>query len=179
METDKRLSLIEVLSVLENNVINSKPTIFVTSDDKLETFFKYKGNLIDLFELKVNLAMQKLDQKEVENKITGSLVNGIQKGYWNVFHLGKNADLSVKNIFKQFSFYQDDFFYNDKILDKNFLKSSGILKDEEDVDFFGNKGYYTVHKDSKVIYLIEIGENTLEDFKKKNQDIKFEYVIVN
>lgn len=175
---NKKIALSEVLSILENKLTSNNPILFVNPSATLETFFTYKGTLVEISKHDIKLKLGKTS--DVSDEIRGKLASGIQRGEWVVFTVGSSSSFNFAEFFKQLSFNKGDasFFDNSKILSKDYLKSSGILKEEEDKDFFGNHGYYKVHDDAKVLYLATCEEKDISNIKANNSGINFEIIVV-
>jgi hypothetical protein len=173
------ISLPEVLSRLEGED-NAVPNFFINPSEALETFFTYKGTVIELHKLSISIQLGKSSKEKVGEDIRSILVNGLQKGYWIVFLVGSSSSFNLSEFFGQFDFNKSDkkFFNSDNLHDKNYLVSSGILKKEDDKDVFGNQGGYTVGKDSRVVYLTSCEEADIQKLKDANKGVEFNYVMV-
>ena len=174
-----KINLPSVLKTLEGEN-TATPNLFVNPSGALESFFTYKGTIIELHKHKMRIQLGKSSVKEVGDEIRGILVAGIQKGYWIVFVTGSGASFDIAEFFKQFDFNKGDknFFDVTKLFDKTYLQSSGILLKDEDKDHFGNPGGYTVHSDSRVVYLSGCEETDITELKSSNKNIQFNYIFV-
>lgn len=177
MET--KITLNTVLPILEGEDKNNAAYFFLDPNQNLETFFNYKGTLIELGKMNLKIAMGKATPDEIGEEIRATLVGGLQKGYWLVFDIGGSFNMNIKEFFKNFKWFNNGLFEMDKIKDKKFLKESGILKENEDKDFADNKGWYQVNKDSRIFFLGTFDLENVEKFKTNNADVKFNYLQVD
>jgi hypothetical protein len=177
MEGTKTLQLTDILPLLEGQ--NTEvPYFFVNPGGSLQTFFTYKGTLIEINKLNLRGKIQTLKKEEISEEIRVNLVNGLQKGYWLVFDVDSNSTFNLKEFFSQFLFYDDNFFNFPKLFDKKYLVEREILKPDEDKDFFGNKGSYKVDERSRIFFLSTFAKEELTEFKDLNSGIKFNYTII-
>jgi hypothetical protein len=175
----QKIALVNTLAILERE-ISKKPNFFVNEAGTLESFFTYKGTIIEIHKMAMKIQLGKTTHEEVAEEIRSILVSGIQKGYWIVFLMGNTSSFNVSEFFSKLSFNKGDlnFFDNSKLMSKEYLFKSGILKDEDDVDFLGNKGGYKVNESSRVVYLANSGEADIAKLKEANSKIDFEFYCV-
>jgi hypothetical protein len=175
---EKEIDLQGILSVLET-YDNNKSLLFVNPDGNLETFFTYKGTLVEINKMHLRKLANMSTDKENEEKIRENLVYGIQMGYWLVFNMGSDSKFNLDNFFKSFSFYNKNTWYNfQNYKDKGFMIKSGLLKNTDDKDVFGNSGGYTPHDTFKICYLCSCPINELETLKKNIDPSLFDIYIV-
>ena len=175
---DKTIDLTATLKVLEN-FNSTKSLLFINPEGSLQTFFTYKGTLIEINKMNLKKSIGRATDKENEETIRANLWNGIQKGYWLVFDMDKNCELNLNKFFSAYSFYNKDTFFNhNNFQSKKFLLDSGILKTEEDKDFFGNDGMYRVHDTFKICYLCCCKQEEIETLKKNIDPSLIEIYIV-
>ena len=98
-------------------------------------------------------------------------------GNWLVFNLGRDSKFNLVDFLKQFSFYDKDMFQPDKIKDKKYCLNHKILREENDVDVFGNKGFFEINESFKFCFLALIKENEIDDFLKTNSELNFDVII--
>lgn len=178
MDIIKKINLNSVLTILSDN-ISPYPTLFINPSGALETFFTYKGTLIELQKYSISIQLGKETAEKVGEDIRSMLVAGLKNGYWLVFFVGSSPSFNYAEFFKQFEWGKNkDLFNIEKLTDKNFLKSSGILKEEDDVDFNGIKGYYKVNEKSRIVFLCSCEESEVEKVKSNNGSVDFDLVIV-
>lgn len=175
----QKIDLGEVLNIIQGPD-SSSPNIFVNPTEALETFFTYKGTLIELHKYSISIQLGKTTKEKVADDIRTILINGLQKGYWVVFFVGSSSSFDFSEFFSQFEFNKGDknFFNNEKLHDKNYLLSSGILRKEDDQDVFGNQGGYSVAPDSRVVYLSTCDEAGISKMREINKNIDLNYVLV-
>jgi hypothetical protein len=175
----QKISLPEVLDILQGQD-SSSPNIFVNPSGALETFFTYKGTLVELHKYSIAIQLGKSTKEKVGEEIRSILINGLQKGYWIVFFVGSSSSFDFSEFFSQFDFNKGDknIFNSEKLHDKSYLLSSGILRKEDDQDVFGNQGGYSIAPDSRVVYLTTCDEADLSKLREVNKNIQFNYVLV-
>merc|ERR1711976_4478 len=174
MENVKTIALPDVLKILEGEN-ESSPVLFVNPSETLETFFNYKGKLIELNKFDMSMKLSKEKPEEVSESIRQSLCHGMKYGEWMVFAMGKMSSFDVSNFLKPFAWNNGDkdFFNNTKLFEKSYIKKMGILTDKEDVDFFDNKGCYAIKDSSKLFYFLTCPQEEIELFRKANPNINF------
>jgi hypothetical protein len=172
----KTVSLPQVLQILEGEA-GLNQTYFVDPSGSLETFFTYKGSLLECH--KYALKAQLNGVESVSEEIREKLVNGLKNGEWIVLSSGQDSSFDFSKFFSQFKWFNSKFFQNTEILTKKYLLSSGILKKEEDVDFFGNKEYYRVSEKAKILYYTSCLEGDIKKIKAANTSVSLEYIFLN
>jgi hypothetical protein len=179
MEDFKSLALTETLELLEGEN-KTNPAFFVNPSGALETFFNYKGTLIDLHKYQIKLQLGKVTKQEVDKELRATITCGINRGMWVVFFVGKSCDFNFADFFKQFDFNKGDknFFNNTKLFDKSYLKSSGILTDDLDVDMMGNKFSWKANSSAKIIYLCQTNASDIKTIKENHPGINFDFYFV-
>ena len=98
-------------------------------------------------------------------------------GNWLVFNFGRDFKFDLVSFLKQFSFYDKDMYLPDKIKDKKYCLSHQILREENDVDIFGNKGFFEIKETFKFCFLSLCKENEIDDLLKINKDFNFDVII--
>ena len=173
----KSIKLTEVLQILDGTEENNKPILFINPTSTLETFFTYKANMSDIFKLKINLELHPEKKQDISNEIQNSLEAGMKAGYWVVFNLGKDPNFNLVEFLKNFNFYDKNMFKPNNIKDKKYCLEHKILREENDVDYFGNKGYFDIKNTFKFVFLSTCKENEIETLLKTNNEIEFDVVI--
>ena len=177
MDKVTTISLPEALPYL-NKDQTDKLTLFINPKGDLETFFNYKGKLIELQKEKMRIDFGKNTVEEVGEGLRSNLILSLQYGYNIVLHLGASENFDIDEFFSKFSWYKSDFFKNANFLKTDYLKKNKLIKKDEDKDFFGNNGGYEV-KDTARIFLLTHAElvevNTL---LAKNAKLDFECLYV-
>ena len=98
-------------------------------------------------------------------------------GNWLVFNFGRDFKFDLVSFLKQFSFYDKDMFQSDKIKDKKYCLSNKLLREEIEVDIFGNKGFYEIKKTFQFCFLTLCKENEIADLLKTNSELNFEIIV--
>ena len=173
----KSVKLTEILQFLDGKEENNKPFLFVNPTGTLETFFTYKALLIDIFKMKMNLQLKPEKKPEIQNELQTAFEGGMKIGNWLVFNLGRDSTFDLVGFLKQFPFYDKDMFQPDKIKDKKYCLNHKILREENDVDVFGNKGFFEIKESFKFCFLCLIKENEIDDFFKTNSELNFDVII--
>jgi hypothetical protein len=179
MEGYKSIALTETLELLEGEN-NPNPLFFVNPSGNLETFFNYKGTLIDIHKYQIKLQLGKITKEEVDKELRATITTGINRGMWIVFFVGSSSEFNYAEFFKQFDFNKGDknFFNNTKLFDKAYLKSCGILTDDLDVDMMGNKFSWKANSSAKIIYLCQCEASDIKKIKENHTGINFDFYFV-
>lgn len=172
------IKLNDVLKYLDYPEEVDKPFLFVNPSEQLETFFRYKANLKEIFKLQLKLQMHPEEEKEIENEVNSAIEIGMKTGNWLVFHLGSSPDFSIVEFLKKFKFYDKDMCKPSKIKDKNYALEKGILRKENDVDVFGNKGCLQIMDKFKFCFLTTCDETKVDQLLKANSEWEFNVIIV-
>jgi len=175
----QKIELVKTLPILEGEM-SKKPIFFVNEQGTLESFFTYKGTIIEIHKMAMKIQLGKATHQEISEEIRNILVSGIQNGSWIVFLIGNTSSFDVAEFFSKLSFNKGDlnFFDNSKLMNKDYISKSGILKDKDDVDFLGNKGGFKVNESSRVVYLANSAEADIAKLKQANSKIDFEFYCV-
>ncbi len=178
MEGVQNVNLPGVLSVLEGEKTQS-PVFFINPTGTLETFFTYKGCLVEVNKMQYRLQLGKATKEQISEEIRVLLTSGLQRGDYVVFYSGQLSNFNFAEFFSQFDFNKGDqsFFDNGKLFDKAYLISSGILTPDLDKDYFGAKGSYAVNASSRVVYLCKCEESEISTVKANSSGINFNYYL--
>lgn len=176
----EKIALTQTLAILEGEM-TKKPSFFVNEAGTLESFFTYKGTIVEIHKMAMKIQLGKTTHDEVAEEIRSILVSGIQKGYWIVFLMGNTSSFSVAEFFSKLTFNKGDlnFFDNTKLASKDYLCKSEILKKDDDKDFFGNPGGYRVNDSFRVVYLANSAEADIVKLKEANSKIDFQFYCVS
>lgn len=178
MDKASRIGLTEALPYLENSQ-GDNIILFANPSGQLETFFNYKGRLIEIYKEKMKIDIGKNSIEEVGEEIRALLISGIQYGYSIVLDTGSSENFDIDAFFSKFKWYKSDLFANKNFLNTAYLKKNNMIKPEEDKDHFGNTGGYKCNEAAKIFILTLTEENNLPAFIKANSKITFETLIVN
>ena len=170
---NKRVKLTEILSLLEGER-PEKPYLVIDYSKQLEVFMKYKGLLVELNKVVLRSKLKGSIDEEAEN-LRAQLVLGLQKGYWISLAL-EDSSQGHENILSEMPWYNKAIVLTNEIYEKDNLLSSKILKKDEDQDLMGTPGFYTVHRDSKLLFLYPCESEETE--KNLSEQYGLEYTIV-
>jgi len=177
MDSIKTIKLAEALPYLDRPQ-ETNVTLFINNKGDLETFFNYKGQLIELNKLKMKIDLGKSTVQEVGEEIRSTIIMGLQKGYCIVLNLGGSENFDLHGFLSKFSWYKNDFFENCNFRNTQYLKKNNLVTKDEDVDHFGNSGGYKVDGSAKIFVLSLMESKDLEKFLSVNQKINFDCVNV-
>ena len=173
----KSVQLTEVLQFLEGEENNTKPFLFVNPTTTLETFFTYKANMKELHKMKLLLEMHPGKKNEIESELRGCLESGMKIGSWVVFNLGSSPTFNLTSFLKQFPFYHKDMFQPVSIHNKDFCLQHNILREESNVDFYGNHGYFEIKETFKFCFLSTCKESEIDKLISSNPELEFDVII--
>ena len=98
------IKLTEVLQYLENPEPVDKPFLFVNPSEDLYTFFKYKGNKVDILKDKIKLDLYPEQKEKVIENFLNNLEAGMALGGWVVLNTETSASFDIldhiKNLFR-------------------------------------------------------------------------------
>lgn len=177
MDKVTTITLTDALPFL-NKDQTDKLTLFINPSGQLETFFTYKGKLIELHKEKLKIELGKSTAEEVGEQLRSLLILSLHFGYIIVLHLGASENFSIDEFFSKFSWYKSDFFQNANFLNTAYLRKNNLIKDDEDVDFFGNKGGYQVKDTARIIVLTHTELTEVNTLLEKNKKLDFDCVYV-
>ena len=86
--------------------------------------------------------------------------------------------LDILEYLKRIDFSDKEMFKPSKIHDKKYCLSQGLLRKENDVDFFGNRGYFEIKDKFKLCFLSACKIEEIDSFIKSNKNIEFNVLIV-
>ena len=173
-----RIQLTEILKYLENEEEDQdKPYLFINPSQDLYTFFKYKGNKIDLVKDRIKLDLYPEQKDDIKENFLNNLEASMALGGWAVLNT-ESASFDVLEHFKKFDFCDKDMFKPSKIHDKKYVLSQGLLRKEHDVDFFGNRGYFEIKSKFKLCFLSSCKIEDIDALVNTNKDIQFNVIIV-
>ena len=175
----KLVKLTEVLQFLDGKEENNKPFLFINPSGNLDTFFTYKGNMKEIYKMKMKMEVHPETKEEIGKELHGCLESGMKIGSWVVFHLGNEPKFDLVSFLKQFPFYHKDMFKPETIHDKDFCLSHNIIREENNVDFFGNHGFFTIVDTFKFCFLSTCKPEQVDELLKTNSELEFDVIIVN
>ncbi len=175
MQNDVKLTDLEQIMIDQGD----KMPVIIDETYNAETFFKYKGKLIDIANLKLKqdkgqIIGDNID-KEIRQSIRGSLFSGEQIALF----LSGEMDFNLIKFFNQFKWFEKSSFFKIKNLhDKEYLKSKEILRKDEDKDVYGNLGSWFPNKDAKMVIIITCMSSFLKDVKVNFPSDYFEFYVM-
>ena len=177
MSEYKTITLPQILPYLEGEEDGDKPFLFVNPTGTLETFFTYKGHLLELSKDKISLTLHPEQKEKISENIRTNLLIGMKQGGWVVFTVGQSSSFDLMDFFKNFSYFDKDFFKPNSLRNRDYLLKRSILTDKDDYDNFGNHGSFMVKKEFKAIYLITCKIEDIKNFISVNKNISFNIII--
>jgi len=178
MDKITTISLTEALPYLNKDQTDNL-TLFINPSGQLETFFNYKGKLIELHKEKMKIDLGKNTIEEVGEGLRSLLILSLHYGYNIVLHLGGSENFCIEELFSKFSWYKNDFFKNANFLKTDYLRKNKLIKEEEDKDFFGNQGCYEVKDTARIFVLTHVELVNIDTLLAKNSKVDFDCVYVN
>jgi len=173
-----KIKLTEVLKYLENPEPEDKPFLFINPSEDLFTFFKYKGNKVDILKDKIKLDLYPEQKEKITENFLNNLEAGQALGGWVVLNTETSASFEILDFFKMINFTDKEMFKPSKMHDKKYCLSQGLLRKEHDVDFFGNKGYFEIKPKFKLLFISACKIEEVDAFLQSNKDIEFNVIIV-
>jgi hypothetical protein len=172
------ISLAKVLPLIQR-VADNNMKVFFNNTGRLEQFFTYKANLIDVHKDVIRIALGKLTTAEYGEELRLTIIKFLQTGYTIIFNFGLNEAFDIVGLFQQFSWYKDDFFENVNYLNTDYLKEKNIVAEEDDFDVTGsNPGCYKVRDNARIHFLSGLGEDLKEKFMLANSKIPMISIVV-
>ncbi|CAI2381816.1 unnamed protein product [Moneuplotes crassus] len=174
MEATKTINLTELETAIEDAWTENKVPFFFDTQGNAEIFFKYKANLVELSRMQVALAAEETTVDDVKEKMRAQLVYSLKAGDAYVIFLDK--------LMGKFEDYYDEECIPKELFDPTEIVKpeiyKKILKEDEDVDNFGNKGGFYHQETFRVVVL-----STRTPDSEDNSDIaehlepeKFEFI---
>ena len=174
-----KIQLTDVLKYLENEEDDpEKPYFFINPSQDLYTFFKYKGNKIDLVKDRLKLDLYPEETEKLKENFLNNLEASMALGGWAVINTEGSASFDILEHFRKFGFNDKEMFKPCKLHDKKYVLSRGLLRKENDVDFFGNKGYFEIKDKFKLCFLSHCNIEDINALINCNKDIQFQIIIV-
>mmetsp|Transcript_10556 Transcript_10556/g.12021 ORF Transcript_10556/g.12021 Transcript_10556/m.12021 type:complete len:178 (+) Transcript_10556:30-563(+) len=162
MEASKVINLTELEVAVEETWGNNKVPFFFDCNGNAEVFFKYKAHLCEIHKIQIGVAMGTKTLDEAKEEIRSHLHYSMKAGDTLVFFIDK--------IMGKFNDYYDEAFLPKEIFDPiEIVKEEiykKIIKEDEDVDSFGNKGGFVMRDTFRVVVL-----STREPDSEDNSDI--------
>lgn len=150
IKVDKTITLPGLMAVLKDASDAKKNLLFFDETGNLSTFFSYKATLFELNKEILSKAMGKKSDEEVKERFRKMIINTMKTGD----NLAIFVDMSIPD-FK--TDYYDPKYVHPDIFDQAVMEKKenygSMLREDEDVDGFGNKnGFYK--KDDWIISIV-------------------------
>ena len=174
----KKISLSEILTILNGKEEENKPFLFINPSSTLDTFFSIKARLIDIYKLKKKLDEDATLKNEIQKEIQEQMASGMRNGDWLVYHLGKDPKFDLVTFLKQFQFYDKDISKPENIKKKDFVLGHKIVIKENLVDIFGNRGIFDVRETFKFCFMSTCNVNDIDCLLNVNKEFEFDVYIV-
>ena len=162
METTKTIKLTELETATESAWADGKVPFFFDTQGSAEVFFRYKAIQVDLCRTQLALTLNQNTLENVKEDIRKKFISAMANGDTLVFFIDK--------LMGKFEDYYDETYLPREIFDPSKITDPDIykkvLREDEDKDVFGNKGYFTMKDGFKVAVL---STRTPED--EDNSDI--------
>lgn len=158
------VKLQEIVPALERIWAKNKTPLILDTTGNYYTFLKYKGTILDYETMEIN-GDARTEKKAEGIESTRKQLYFAMKGATCAFYFA-GFRYSLKEYFKNTAWMADmeSIFTPSKLKDEKFYKKV-ILKPEEDVDGFGNKGFFDI-KDGFGLVLLLTGQNFDEIYQK-------------
>lgn len=164
LPTYTTIKLTEADTVLDSIHKKDKSTIVIDKTGNFSTFLKYKGSQADYVEHSLLEKMGKKKREEFLELCRVSIYISMKNGHTCAFYF----DQVIINIAEYFQgtqfFVLPDLFIPSKLENKEFYRKN-VLTEAEDVDAFGNKGYFQVREGFKICLLFN--QNNPEEVLSK------------
>ena len=153
LKVDKTIPLGGLLGAMKEATDAAKNVLFFDETGNVSTFFSYKATLFELNKEILSKAMGKKTHEEVKERFRKMIINTMKSGD----NLAIFVDMSIPD-FKA-EFYDPEYVHPDifdqELMDKKDNYKS-MLRPDEDVDGFGNKGGF-YKRDGWVISVVTRG----------------------
>ncbi|KAM3140707.1 hypothetical protein pb186bvf_007305 [Paramecium bursaria] len=145
------VQLPKILAVIEKDKSDNLVTMLVDYTGNAYTFFKYKGELIDLSELNIQEQIKGKAHEQSIEQARKTLVASLKLGGTVVFHM----DITAVNIpeFLKSDWFKEQIIFSYQEIHKEQYYKKQLLKPEEDVDNFGNKGHFMSKQELNLVLL--------------------------
>ncbi|KAL4446163.1 hypothetical protein ABPG74_021702 [Tetrahymena malaccensis] len=139
--------------------------------DKLEandsfTFFKYKGYVADISEYLIKEQTNTQNREKSVESARKQVVFSLKAGGTLVFFVDSML-VDLQNFFKESQFFSPSQLFVPEEVQKDTYYVQKLLKDEENVDGFGNKGGYYPKKEFAAVILSKTNDMEPDELIKK------------
>lgn len=178
-KVSSKIELSDALALLDASEY-SKVLFFIDKLERLNSFFTYKGRVVELNKLKLKIAMNKISKKDAEEELRNNIIAAAKMGEWLVFTSDKNSNFNALEFFKDFSLgcKGGEWFKTSDHLTREFYVKNKILKDDLDYDNFKNKGCWNPKSSFKMVFLSNSEDEDVAELMKHNSDELFKFVYI-
>ena len=160
----KEIKLPELEKAVKEAWDEGKVAFLFDQTGNASVFFRYKAKLIECARSVVQVAMGAAQPDDVVEEWRRSYVYAMKSGDTCVFHMDKVAP-DFLNKYKGTMFPVPAIFDKAEITKKPVYKS--MLKSAEDVDNFGNRGWFEMDEKFQVALLSSLTPEELDDYKDR------------
>ena len=136
---------------VEDSWSNNKTAFFFDQTGTASRFYVYKGKLVELNRSMVQMSMGAKTVDELKEELRKAFYFAMKSGDTLCFYSDKL--IGRFNEYFDEEYLPEEIFEPEKIKDKELYKK--ILREGEDVDSFGNKGWFEMKEDFKVCMIVE------------------------
>ena len=150
MDDYKTIKLTALQKAIDESWENGKTAFIFDPTELAPRFFVYSGKLVELNRTMVKMSMGAATLEDLREEIRRQFYFAMKNGETLAFYSDKligrfNEYFDEKSI-------PEEIFDPKQITDENIYKK--ILKEDEDVDNFGNKGYFSMKDEFKVCMIV-------------------------
>ena len=160
----KEIKLPELEKAVKEAWDEGKVAFLFDQTGNASVFFRYKAKLIECARSVVQVAMGATEPDDVVEQWRRSYVYAMKSGDTCVFHMDKVAP-DFKHKYSSAMFPVPTIFDKAEITKKPVYKT--MVKPAEDVDNFGNRGWFEMDDNFKVALLSSLTPEDLDDYKDR------------
>ena len=173
---ESSISLTDCLSYFDKKP--DKPYFYVDTTGSLETFFTYKGTLLNLNNLHIRKTLKSISEDEYKEQIRLSIVKAAKYGEWLVFNLEKNTSFNLKEALKAANFDINELGDYSKSLTRDYYINNKYITKDEDKDNFGNAGFWGPNEKFRICCLVNCEEKEQSEVMKNNSSNDYSFLLV-
>ena len=145
------IKLTQMDKAVEDSWNNGKTAFFFDTTGTASRFYDYKGKLVDISKAMVQMSMGAKTLDEFKEELRKSFYFAMKNGDTLCFYSDKL--IGRFNEYCDEEYLPEEIFEPEKIVNKEVYKT--ILREGEDVDNFGNKGWFEMREEFKVCMIVE------------------------
>ena len=146
MESSKTIGLTDLERQVDETWTNGKIPYFFDNQGNASTFYNYKGTLVELNKLQLGVTLGQKTVDDVKETLRLKFKSAMANGDTLAIFTGETTG--------KFSDYFDESYFPKEIFEPENIVKSEIYKkcvrEDEDQDVFGNKGYFAMRDGFKV-----------------------------